>query len=101
MLKPVVVNPIICPKGHIFYPKINNDGTIKIYEKCLVRNCRSNLDRQKVKNGIKQRSKNLIHGNKPNINTKIHPKCKICDITLFDQETLDRHNTRLHKKVKK
>lgn len=95
-LKPVTVYPIFCPKGHVFYPKINDDGTINKPIKCIKVNCRILLDRNKVKTNILKRSANLL--NSPNkLDKEKHPYCKICKIYLYDQANYNKHFRRLHK----
>ena len=91
----IEVESIRCINGCEFFPKVLPDGTIKKYDRC--RKCRIYLDRKKVKRGINLRKKHLIPGVKKDRVGRIHPVCKLCKITLYDQVTLDKHNGRLHK----
>jgi hypothetical protein len=92
----IIVFPITCPKGHIFYPRISHNGIVKKYTNCPFRNCRMILDRKKVQNGIKKRNKYLIPGVKKDRIGRVHPVCTICRITLYDVKELTKHNKRLH-----
>lgn len=104
--KLVTISPLKCPKGHVFYPKVLPDGTVKNYVKCPERFCRAILDRERVKQGILARSKHLNTNKKPKpvkpiktvtVNFKERPHCTICNITFYDQKNLETHNQRLHR----
>lgn len=95
-----------CPKGHIFYPKVLPDGTVKIYEKCPVRFCRAIIDRERVKQGIKNRTQHLKYIIKPkpkpktvSIHFKERPICTICKVTFYDTNNFEKHNKRMHHQI--
>lgn len=101
--KLVTISPVSCPKGHTFYPKVLPDGTVKNYEKCPVRFCRAIIDRERVKQGIINRTQHLRK--KPvkvkpiktvTVNFKEKPMCPICKVIFYDTKNLESHNKRMH-----
>ena len=97
-MKQIIINPIQCINGCLFYPQILPDGTVKKYDRCRI--CRIYLDRKKVSKGIEQRKKYLIAGAFKQTATLEHPVCKSCKVTFWDQKTLKKHIMRLHVQFK-
>ena len=101
----VTVSSLTCPIGHTFYPKIMNDGTIKISLKCPIKSCRRYLDTKLANQGKLRRELNLKYrwkNAKPKeiaikkIIDNDRPVCRICNLTFYDQKNFETHNKRLH-----